>query len=111
MPAVLPAVFAFALFAAHCWRAGFVPLAMLACALAALVFVRRPWAALVAQAALVLASLEWVRALFAFAAERVAQGRPWTRLALILGAVIAFTLACAWLLRSARAKRWYARAA
>lgn len=110
MMAVLPAVFAFALFAAHCWRAGFLPLAVVAAVLAAVPFVRRRWVPALAQGALVLASFEWVRALFAFAAERVAQGRPWLRLAVILGAVIVVTLLAAWLLRSARAKRWYAGA-
>lgn len=107
LPAVLPAVFAFLLFAAHAWRAGLFPVASVALVLAAVTLVRRPWAAPVAQVALVLASFEWIRTLFAFAAERVAQGRPWTRLAIILGAVTAFTLLAAWWLRSARAQRYF----
>jgi hypothetical protein len=107
--ALVPAVLAFLLLAAHFWRAGSFALAGAAVALAALTFVRRPGAALAAQVALAVASLEWMRTLFAFAAARVAMDRPWTRLAVILGAVAAFTLLAAWLLRSARARRWYAR--
>jgi hypothetical protein len=107
LPVLLPATFAFLLFAAHLWRAGFAPVAALAVALAVVTFVRRPWAALVAQVALLAASFEWVRTLFAFVAERIAQGRPWTRLAVILGAVTAFTLLAAWLLRTARAQRYF----
>ena len=40
---------------------------------------------------LALGALEWLRALYGFAAMRIAFGEPWTRLALILGAVALFT--------------------
>jgi hypothetical protein len=69
-------------------------------ALAVIACIPRRWAVTLAQVALVLAALEWVRTLFAFAGARVAQGGPVLRLVLILGAVVAFTLWAAWLLRS-----------
>jgi hypothetical protein len=106
--AIVPAVVAFLLLAAHFHRAGATLLVAVCVALAVVVCLRRPsWAPRVAQVALVLGSLEWIRTLFAFAADRVALGRPWARLAVILGAVVAFTLLAAWLLQTARARRWY----
>jgi hypothetical protein len=105
--AIVPAVLAFLLLAAHFHRAGATLLVPVCVALAVLVCLRRTWAPRVAQAALVLGSLEWIRTLFAFAADRVALGRPWARLAVILGAVVAFTLLAAWLLQTPRARRWY----
>jgi hypothetical protein len=107
VPAIVPAVLAFLLLAAHFYRAGLIVLVPVSVALAVIVCLRRTWAQRVAQAALVLGSLEWIRTLFAFAADRVALGRPWGRLAVILGAVVAFTLLAAWLLQTARARRWY----
>lgn len=107
MLAIVPAVLAFLLLAAHFYRAGAMLLVPVCVVLAVVVCLRRTWAQRAAQAALVLGSLEWIRTLFAFAADRVALGRPWGRLALILGAVVAFTLLAAWLLQTARARRWY----
>jgi hypothetical protein len=107
MLAIVPAVLALLLLAAHFYRAGAMLLVPVCVALAVVGCVRRTWAKRVAQAALVLGSLEWIRTLFAFAADRVALGRPWGRLAVILGVVVAFTLLAAWLLQTERARRWY----
>jgi hypothetical protein len=105
---IVPAVLAFLLLAAHFYRAGAMLLVPVCVVLAVVVCLRRTWAQRAAQAALMLGSLEWIRTLFAFAADRVALGRPWARLAVILGAVVAFTLLAAWLLQATRARRWYA---
>jgi hypothetical protein len=107
---LLPAALAFVLFGAHLYRAGFPIASALAVAAAALPFVRARAAAPLAQALLVLAALEWIRTAFAFAGERIADGRPVVRLAVILGAVTALTLAAAWLLSSAAVRRWRERA-
>jgi hypothetical protein len=106
---LLPALLAFVLLGAHFYRAGQVPFAALAVVLAVLPFVRSRAAGRVAQAALMLGALEWVRTLFAFAGERVAQGAPVLRLVLILGSVVAFTLLAAWLLGTAPVRRWRER--
>jgi hypothetical protein len=87
------------LLAAHFYRAGWLPLAALSAALTLLLAVPRPWAARTVQAALVLGAVEWLRALAALAAMRVAAGQPYLRLALILGGVAALTLAAAWIFR------------
>jgi len=84
------------LLAAHFYRADWPLLAGLSAALTLLLAVPRPWAARTLQAALVLGALEWLRTLASFAAMRVAVGQPYLRLALILGAVAAFTLLAAW---------------
>ena len=93
MPALLlaPAALAALLLAAHFYRAGALWGVALAAALVALLPVRRPWAARVAQAGLVLGALEWIRTLAAFAAVRVTMGQPYVRMALILGAVALVT--------------------
>lgn len=85
------------LLAAHFYRADGLPLAVLSVALVSLLAVPRPWAARILQAALVLGAVEWLRTLAAFAAMRVAVGQPYLRLAVILGAVAAFTLVAAWM--------------
>jgi len=85
------------LLAAHFYRAELLPLAALCVALTPLLAVPRPWAARTLQSALVLGTLEWLRTLAGFAAMRAALGQPYLRLALILGAVAAFTALAAWM--------------
>ncbi len=92
---ILP-LLALLLLAAHFYRADRMVLAVLCAALTLLLVVPRPWAARTLQAALVLGAIEWLRTLASFAATRVAVGQPYLRLALILGAVAAFTLLAAW---------------
>ena len=87
------------LLAAHFYRAGWLSLAVLSVALTLLLAVPRPWAARALPVALVLGAIEWLRALAAFAAMRVAVGQPYLRLVLILGGVAAFTLLAAWVLQ------------
>lgn len=108
---LVPAVLAFLLLGAHFYRAGLAWLVPVCVVLAIVACVPRRWAATVGQLALLLGTLEWVRTLFSFAGARVAQGRPVLRLLLIIGAVIAFTLWAAWLLRSRAARRRYEPAA
>lgn len=86
---------ALAVLAAHFFRAGHVVLAALCVAFAAVIFVRRPWAARAAQIALALGALEWLRTLAMLVAERYAAGLPFVRLASILGAVAVATALCA----------------
>ena len=88
---VLPVILSFLLLAAHFYRAGLVLLTVLCVALLLLLFLRQAWVPQLFQALLVLGALEWLRALYGFAAMRIAFGEPWTRLALILGAVALFT--------------------
>jgi hypothetical protein len=84
------------LLAAHFYRGDELMLSALSAALTLLLAVPRPWAARTLQAALLLGAIEWLRTLAAFAAMRMAVGQPYLRLALIFGAVAAFTLLAAW---------------
>jgi hypothetical protein len=105
-----PAVLAVLLLAAHFLRRG----QLLACAacigVVLLLFVRRAWSPRVAQVALALGTLEWIRTLVVLVNARRAEGGPWERLALILGSVIALTLLGAALLGTRSVTRHYSHA-
>jgi len=105
---LLPAALCGLLMAAHAMRSGWGPVAVVLAALSPLLLlVRRPWMAVAARAALVLAALEWLRSAAAFAAERQAEGRPTLRLWLILGGVAAFQLLAAALISGPRVRGWF----
>jgi hypothetical protein len=89
---LLPVILSFLLLGAHFYRAGQVVLAGLCVAVLFLLFLRKHWVPLLFQVLLALAALEWLRSLYFLAAMRIAWNEPWTRLALILGAVALFTL-------------------
>ena len=87
----LPVVLASVVLAAHFFRSrNLLPVA-LSLALPLLLLVRERWSGRVVQGGLVLGALEWVRTLAFFAGQRMEAGRPWGRLAVILGAVAALT--------------------
>lgn len=101
---LLPIILSALLIAAHFLRLGAMGSVVLSLAFPALLLVPRPWAPRVVQSVLLLASLEWVRTLFASVAQRQAQGEPWLRMAVILGVVAVFTAASALAVRGRRAK-------
>jgi len=88
---LVPVVLSFLLLAAHFYRAGQAVLSAACVALPLLLLLRQAWIPRLFQVLLVLGALEWLRALYGFAAMRIAFGEPWTRLAFILGAVALFT--------------------
>ena len=92
---LLPAL-ALLLLAAHFFRGGHTPLAAISGGLIALVFVPRPWAALLLRAALALGSIEWLRTAWVLAERRALAGEPYARMLLILGAVTVLTAVAAW---------------
>ena len=97
---LLPVALALAVLAAHFYRGAlWVPFGI-TLALLPLLFVRAPWAARTLQAALLLGTVEWLRTAAAFIAVRQSFGQPWTRLAVILGAVALATALCALVFRS-----------
>jgi hypothetical protein len=87
----LPVVLSALVLAAHFFRSRQLLLVALSIALPFLLLVRKRWSARVVQVGLVLGALEWVRTLAFFAGQRMEVGRPWGRLAVILGAVAALT--------------------
>ena len=96
---LLPVALVLAILAAHFYRAAEWAGFGIAVALLPLLFVRAPWAARVLQAALALGALEWLRTAAALIAVRQSMGQPYTRLAIILGAVALATALCALLFR------------
>jgi len=93
---LLPAL-ALLLLAAHFFRGGLFLLAAVSFGLTALVFVSRPWAALLLRTALALGSIEWLRTAWVLSERRALAEQPYMRMLLILGAVAALTLVAAWL--------------
>ena len=98
-------VLALLLLAAHFYRGGLLVLAAGSCAMVALLFVRRPWAAPVLQATLLLGTLEWLRTAWVLASRRADLGQPYGRLLLILGLVATVTAVAAWVVRARRDPR------
>lgn len=95
----LPALFALLMLGAHFLRAGQTPLVLLALVLLVPLFIPRPWAQASVRWPLALGALVWLGTLAGSVRQRLAFDEPWLRLALILGAVAAFTAWAAWLLR------------
>ena len=87
----LPVVLSALVLAAHFYRSRNMPLVAASLALPLLLLVRERWSARAVQAGLLLGALEWVRTLAFFASQRMEVGRPWGRLAVILGVVAALT--------------------
>ena len=79
----------------------------IAVGLVGLLFVKRPGAARVVQAALVLGALEWVWTIYDLVQFRSAMGMPATRMMLILGAVAGVTALSASLFQTKALKRVY----
>ena len=105
---VLPAL-ALLLLAAHFVHGGLWPAAALCVALLALLAVRRAWSARVLQVALAVGVLEWLWTAVALAQLRMAHGRPYLRLLLILGAVTAVTALAALVFQRPALRRRFAR--
>jgi hypothetical protein len=87
----LPVFLSALVLAAHFFRSRQLALVAVSIALPLFLLVRKRWSARVVQAGLVIGALEWVRTLAFFAGQRMDVGRPWGRLAVILGAVAALT--------------------
>jgi hypothetical protein len=88
---LLPVLISFLLLAAHHFRAGQTVVVVLLLSLLLLLLVRNSWVPRVIQLVLVLAAFEWLRTLIAIASVRMHTGEPWSRMAMILGAVALFT--------------------
>lgn len=99
--------FAVLLLGASFLRAGNEVMVVACLGLLALLSVPRPWAARVAQAALVLGALRWVWVGWLIGSARAAMGAPYLRMALILGTVAVFTLLAALVFRHLRLRLYY----
>jgi hypothetical protein len=102
---LLPVALSFLLLGAHFMRAGETLFVALSAGALALLAVPRPWAARAAQVLLLAGAFEWVRSLTTLVAERQQLGLPFTRLALIIGAVALWTAASTLLFGTGRLVR------
>ena len=90
---LIPVLLSLLLIGAHFLRFGNVLVPILSLLLIVALCIREPLVARAVQLALLLATAEWVRVAFDLVAARLEAGLPWTRLALILGAVAALAIA------------------
>jgi hypothetical protein len=104
---LLPVIFSFLLLAAHFYRGGLPAVTLVCLALPLLLFLRRAWVPGLFQLLLLLGALEWLRSIYVLVSMRIAFEQPWTRLALILGAVALFTLLSGLVFRSRALRRYY----
>lgn len=105
----LPAL-ALAVLAAHFYRAASWPLVLACLLLIGLLAWPRRWAARLVTVGLAAGAVEWLWTAVVLVQQRIALGQPWTRLALILGAVALLTAGSAILLHRPRLRAWFARA-
>jgi len=103
----IPIVLSLVVLGAHFLRYGNSLGVIGAAALIGLLLVRKPWAARLLQAALVLGAIEWAYTLYVMANLRIEFGQPYTRLVIILGVVVAVTLAAALLFQTKELKKIY----
>jgi hypothetical protein len=82
---------AFLILGAHFLREGTWVLTAACAALALAVAWRKSWVPRLLQAALVLGTVEWAWTAFILVQQRMAEGRPWGRMAIILGGVALVT--------------------
>lgn len=101
---LIPVILSSLLLAAHFYRSGNLLTAILCVAVLFLLFLKKSWVPRLFQFLLILGALEWLRSLYYLAAMRIAWDQPWTRMAIILGAVALFTALSA-LVFSSRALR------
>lgn len=88
----LPALVSFLIMAAHLSRNGLDLIAILWLFFPVILFTRRKFNLWFCQLALFLGSAEWIRSALKYIDARIAMGEDWTRLAIILFSVAAFTL-------------------
>jgi hypothetical protein len=97
----------FLLLGASFLRAGNELMVAVSAGLALMLAVPRPWAARLAQFALVLAALRWLWLTWTMATVRAAAGVPYARMVAILATVALLTLLAALVFRSRRLRRYY----
>lgn len=106
---LIPIILSFLLLAAHFYRAGYPLVSGLCLGVLLLLFLRKAWVPRLFQGLLILGGLEWLRSLYFFAAMRIAWEQPWTRLAIILGAVALFTALSGLVFRGKSLRSFYRR--
>lgn len=109
IPRISLYVVAALLIAAHFLRQGSLVLTAVCLLVPLLFFYRRRWSLIVLQLGAYLSAGKWVVALLLIVQQRLAEGRPWTVAAIILGTVIVLTVAAGVLLNSRSITEKYPR--
>ena len=104
---MLPIVSSFVVLGAHFLRSANYVLVAACVVLIVLAFVPQRRAARTVQAALILATFVWIWTLVAIVQERMALREPYTRTAIILGAVAVWTLASTLVFRTRAMRKRY----
>jgi hypothetical protein len=107
---LIPVVLSCVLLAAHYLRAGSMVVVVLCLAVPALLFVKRRWVPRVMQAVLVFSAVEWLLTVYEIASVRMAMGVPWTKAAVILSVVAAWSLGSALLFETRALRKRYGMA-
>ena len=107
---ITPLLIACVLLGAHFLRSGDVLLMALSVAAPLLLRVRVRWSLWLLQAGAYCGALVWVYTAFELIHRRMMLGAPWTRLAVILFAVAAFTAAAGALMNTRKLRARYPRA-
>jgi hypothetical protein len=102
---IVPLVLSALMLGAHFFRAAEIGLTAVCLAAPFLLAARRVWAVRVVQVLAVVGAAIWARTAVVLAGQRVAAGRPWLRMAIILGSVAAFTLLSALLVEVWRRRK------
>ena len=89
---LLPIALSYLLMAAHLFRAQHYVLATLAILMPMLLLLPRLWVARVLQLGLAMSAVEWIRTIALLTQERMAMGKPYARMGLILGTVATVTI-------------------
>ena len=103
----IPVALSLAVLGAHFMRYGNSIAVVGSLVLIALLFIRRAWVARLMQVVLILGAIEWVYTIYELVQVRAAHGQPFTRMVIILGVVVAFTLISALLFQAPAMKRIY----
>ena len=104
---LLPLLFSTLLISAHFMRAHGNLIGSLFLLLLFTLFIRKSWILRLWQVLLSLAAITWIFTTISLINLRIDLGQPWLRLALILGAIIVFTIWSAYLLENKKIKNYY----
>jgi hypothetical protein len=106
---ITPLVIALILLGAHFLRSQ-QPLLVIICMLSPLLLlIRRRWVLVLLQVLAYFGGIVWISTIVDIAQNRIAQGLPWARMVLILGAVALFTILSGLLLNSCKVKKKYVK--
>ncbi len=107
---LIPVFISLLLLASHFLRYGNILFMALSLSVIPLLAIRKKWVVLLVRILLFLGTLEWVRTIWTLAAIRMEFGKPYLRMAIILGGVALFTFLSAFVFNSKRLRSRFSEA-